>query len=121
MTEDPEHVARELIDAGPSEVPETLTAAWILRLIDEFAVTAADDMPDGERRFHTRFNHHLLSHIWDDMDALWKTEGGAHSTQRAQTHNAKSSYAEPLTWLRKVPHIKGTRSRKPTPIGEIPS
>ena len=76
MTEDPEHVARELNEAGPSEVPEILTAAWILRLIDEFAVTAADDMPDGERRFHTRFNHHLLTHIWVDMAILWVREGG---------------------------------------------
>lgn len=76
MTDDPEQVARELIEAGPSEVPEILTAAWILRLIDEFAVTAADDMPAGERRFHTRFNYHLLAHIWVDMTELWRIEGG---------------------------------------------
>lgn len=76
MTEDSERIRDELSEAGPSEVPETLTAAWILRLIDEFAVTAADDMPDGERRFHTRFNRHLLTHIWDDMTELWKIDSG---------------------------------------------
>ena len=60
MTEDPEHVARELIDAGPSEVPGTLTAAWILRLIDEFSVTAA----------------HVISHTQLFGDSEWFSRQG---------------------------------------------
>lgn len=69
--------AAELVESGWwSEVPSVLTAAWILRLANEFAVTASDDMPDGEWKFHTKFNAHLLGHIWDDMDTLWATEGG---------------------------------------------
>ena len=69
-------IEAELSDAGPLDVPEILTAAWILRLANEFDVTASDDMPDGERKFHTKFNVHLLGHIWDDMATLWATEGG---------------------------------------------
>ena len=73
---EPIGIEAELADAGPLEVPEILTAAWILRLANEFDVTASDDMPDGERKFHTKFNTHLLGHIWDDMATLWANEGG---------------------------------------------